>query len=156
MGRFYDELIDSPIFNSIFSEIKMINFRPTIMRDLFIINDFYQSKKVLNERGELDKKNNALLDKFYRAALIIRLSEQDKLTQAQNLLVTAYQFFDDKQSKELLWQEILALLGSLFDGEGLVLKINQKRRESICFFKPEFFTHHAKLPSLPSNWLIKD
>ncbi|STX28099.1 substrate of the Dot/Icm secretion system, LepB-like [Legionella beliardensis] len=153
MKRFYHELLQDHIFKNTLSSLEEINFSLDLIKDLLILKDFYKLKRGLNNDDNLDRFDHDLLDEFYKNTLLIRLSKQDKLSQAQSLLAIAYQFFAPKYLRVAIWQDILNMLGSLFNGENLILKINHQMSEKERFFKPVFTTPYTESLDLTKHGL---
>ncbi|MGQ3888065.1 hypothetical protein ACQUW5_03405 [Legionella sp. CNM-1927-20] len=131
---FSDELLTDPVFMAILSKGKMVNFMPEVIKDLLILKKFYTEHLELNKGKDDSQIYSNFLNIFYKESLLVRLSEQDHLTQARNLLDLAYKFLYLKDTNLFFWNEVLQMLDSLFNREILVSKMNNRLRDETRFF----------------------
>ncbi|WP_131781072.1 hypothetical protein [Legionella gresilensis] len=132
--KFSDEFLTDPIFMDIISNGKIINFVPEIIKDLLILKKFYTENLALNKNRNNSQIYSNFLTIFYRESLLIRLSEQDHLNQAKNLLGLAYKCLYLKDVNLFFLSEVLQMLDSLFNREILVSKMNDIFRDENRFF----------------------
>ncbi|STX50582.1 substrate of the Dot/Icm secretion system, LepB-like [Legionella busanensis] len=146
--KFSDELLTDSVFIDIISQGKIINFKPEIIKDLLILKKFYTENLALNENRNYGQIYSEFLTTFYKESLIIRLSEQDRLDQAKNLLGLAYKYLYLKDVNLYFFSEVIQMLDSLFDSEILVSKLNIIFRDENRFFNYKNLSVNLEAPEV--------
>ncbi|KTC77117.1 hypothetical protein [Legionella brunensis] len=123
-----DYLLTQAIANS-----KIEPFPINLIKDLLILKEFHDSQIALNQENQLGEDYNSSIHQFYKEALSTRLSGDSLPLQINALLKSAYQKFQAQQKTRIL-SESLVMIGSLFDGLGLIVGLGHKVLDKTFLF----------------------
>ncbi|WED43458.1 hypothetical protein [Legionella cardiaca] len=106
-------------------------FSMKIIKDLFILKEFHDSKIALNYDNHLGNNYNVTVLKFYKRALRTRLSDASFPKQAEKLQNLAYQMFQPSKTQTLA--DALKVISILFGD--LVVGLGRKTLGKQVFFR---------------------